>query len=190
MNKTFGVVGTIVVLATLITLGSCKKDDDQPEFPQPIVNEPEEITTVELHFTDAATSAEFHVSWSDPDGPGGNAPVIDDINLDSGTTYAVTVSFLDESGATAEDITEEIKEESDEHLICFEPEGDLASALEISRTDSDGTYEVGLESTWNASDVSTGELHLVLKHQPDGQKDGTCTPGDTDVEIHFNVTIN
>lgn len=190
MNTNFRIVGTMMVLASIISLGSCKKDDDQPEFPQPVVNEPEEITTVELHFTNEATSAEFHVSWSDPDGPGGNAPIIDDIVLDSGTTYTVSVRFLDESGATAEDITAEIMEEDDEHIICIEPEGDLTSALEINRTDSDGTFEVGLMSSWNTLAISSGDLHLILKHQPDGQKDGTCAPGDTDVEIHFNVTIN
>lgn len=171
-----------------ILVSSCKKDDDQPELPQPVVNEPESITTVELHFTSPGNH--IHVKWTDPDGPGGNDPSIDDIVLDSGVTYEVEVMFLDESGETAEDLTSEIREEDDEHIICFEPEDGLENALTISRVDTDGTYEVGLESSWMAIDKGSGELHLSLKHQPDGLKDGTCNPGDTDVEVHFDVTIN
>lgn len=189
MKKTFHVAWTVMVCATTILLGSCKRDDDLPEFPQPVVNEPEEITTVELHFTDASGGQYFHFSWSDPDGPGGNDPTIEDITLDSGTVYDVEVEFLDASGDEVVDITSEIKEEGGEHIICFEPEGDLEDAIEITRTDSDGTYEIGLESSWNVKAPATGELHVMLKHQTDGVKDGTCDPGETDVEVHFDITI-
>lgn len=189
MKKTLNVAWAIVVCAATIILGSCKKDDDQPEIPQPVINEPEQITTVELHFTESATSAHFQASWADLDGPGGDAPIIDSITLDSGAVYEVEVMFLDASGDSAEDLTEEIHEEGDQHIICFEPEGALSTALNVVRTDSDGNYEVGLESTWSALSKSTGELHLTLKHQPDGLKDGTCSPGETDVEVHFDLII-
>jgi hypothetical protein len=189
MKKSFHAAWTIMLCATIITLGSCKKDDDLPELPQPVVNEPEEITTVELHFTETVSNAHIHASWADTDGPGGADPVIESITLDSGSNYNVEVLFLDESGDVAEDITAEIKEEDDDHIICFEPEGGLESILAITRTDSDGTYEVGLESNWVATNKASGGLHLSLKHQPDGLKDGSCAPGDTDIEVHFDITI-
>ena len=189
MKKAFNVL-TIGVGACTILLGSCKRDDDLPEVPQPVVNEPEVITTVELHFTEQTSGDHVHAEWSDPDGPGGDDPLVEEIILDSGKVYDLEIMFLDESGDTAEDMTSEVKEEDDEHIICFEPEGDLDGNLEIVRTDSDGTHEVGLESTWTALGKASGELHHSLKHQTDGSKDGTCTPGATDVEVHFDVTIN
>ncbi len=179
----------LVCAVTIFSITSCKKDDDLPEIPQPVVNEPEQITTVELHITNTSDNTEVHAHWSDPDGPGGDDPMVDDIVLQSGVTYTVEVEFLDESGDETEDITAEILEEDDEHLLCFEPEGDVANALTVTRTDSDGTYEVGLESTWEATAAATGEIKVTLKHQP-GVKDGTCDPGDTDVEVHFEITIN
>lgn len=188
MNKQIHLAVALLAMASTIILGSCKKDDDLPEVPQPVVNEPEQITTVELHITNVATSAHWEVTWSDPDGTGGDDPTIDSILLDTGAVYDVDIHFLDESGDEVEDVTAEILEEDDEHIICFEPV-DLGGALTVVRTDSDGTYEVGLESQWTAGGPASGEIELILKHQPDGEKDGTCDPGDTDIEVHFDITI-
>ena len=47
-------------IAFLAVIASCKKDDDQPNIPPPVVNEPESITSVELHFTSMdGTSEDF-----------------------------------------------------------------------------------------------------------------------------------
>ena len=118
MKKAFNVL-TIGVGACTILLGSCKRDDDLPEVPQPVVNEPEVITTVELHFTEQTSGDHVHAEWSDPDGPGGDDPVVEEIILDSGKVYDLEIMFLDESGDTAEDMTSEVKEEDDEHIICL-----------------------------------------------------------------------
>jgi hypothetical protein len=175
---------------SLVLLHACKKDEDLPNVPQPVINEPEEITTVELHVESMTDMSHVHFYWSDPDGPGGNDPVIDDIVLDSGHVYKVEIDFLDESGTTPENITAQILEEDDEHIICFETEPTaLADALTIVRTDSDGTYEVGLDSEWTTSARASGTLKIKLKHQTGGIKDGTCEPGDTDIEVVFNLTI-
>lgn len=175
---------------SLVLLNACKKDDDLPSIPQPVINEPEEITTVEVHVENMTDMSHVHFHWSDPDGPGGNDPEIDDIVLDSGKMYQVEIDFLDESGSTPENITAEILEEDDEHIICFEVEpAELSNALTIVRTDTDGMYEVGLNSEWTTTAKASGTLKIKLKHQPDGVKDGTCEPGDTDVEVTFNLTI-
>lgn len=176
-------------IAFLAVIASCKKDDDQPSIPQPIVNEPENITSVELHFTSLDGASAFHVDWDDPDGLGGNAPVIDPIALDSGVTYNVEVSFLDRSSGTSIDLTSEIEEESAEHIICYALDPTTANALEIISTDSDGNYRIGLKTQWQAKSLTSGEVTLTLKHQPDGIKDGSCDPGETDVEVVFPVSI-
>jgi len=182
-------VKQLSIIAFLAIAASCKKDDDQPNIPQPIINEPESITSVELHFTAQDGSSTFHEDWDDPDGLGGDEPTIESIVLDSGMTYDVEVSFLDRSSGTSEDLTSEIEEEAAEHIVCYSLDASTENVLEIVSTDSDGTYGVGLNSEWQTKDIGSGNLSLTLKHQPDGIKDGTCDPGETDVEVIFPISI-
>ena len=183
----------LLILTLSLVVFACKKDDKTPtpsdlgNTPPP--NEEELITTVVLTFTDTTgLVAPFTVTFADPDGDGGNAPTThEDIHLDSNKYYNVSIHFLDESKTPAEDITEEIEVEAAEHIICYTPAGGIN--LSVLRTDTDGTFEIGLASLWSSGAASMGTLTVVLKHQPDG-KDGTCLPGDTDVEVVFNVHIN
>ena len=88
-----------------------------------------------------------------------------------------------------EDLTIEIQNESDEHLVCFES-GLLGTALSNIITDSDGTYPIGIQSEWIVNSKANGTMIISLKHQPDGLKNGSCDVGETDVEIEFPVVIN
>jgi len=72
-----------------------------------------------------------------------------------------------------------------DHLFCFTPSG---ANVSITRTDSDGVYELGLQSQWITGAASDGTTQIVLKHQP-GIKDGSCSPGETDIELNFNTKI-
>ena len=168
----------------LLFLNACKKSDDDPQTPTPATNEEELITTVALD-VDGNGDA-FTVTWSDIDGPGGDNPTIESVVLADSTEYSVSVRFLDESGSTVEDITEEVKSEDDEHIVCFS--SDL-SAISMEATDSDGNYPVGLTSKWTTIGSASGEITISLKHQPN-VKDGTCDPGETDVEVTFPLSID
>jgi len=179
-----------LMIAALLTLSlaACKKDKkDTVTTPAP-VNEQELITTFRIQFTDAAglqptVTAEF----ADLDGPGGNAPTsFDTIVLQANTTYNASITLLNESVSPVEDITLEVHEEAQDHLFCFDPASGLN--VSITRTDSDGTYQVGIVSQWITTAVSSGQVTIRLKHQP-GVKDGSCEPGETDIELTFQVEI-
>lgn len=174
----------LLLISSIVFNISCKRDNDDPENPHEH-NEEELITTVQLLFTDVSGST-INVTWKDVDGPGGTDPVIDSILLDTNSTYNVSIEFLDESGEETVDVTHEVEEEAGEHLICFETSTNLVA---IERTDSDGKHEIGLSSKWTTTTASDGSVTISLKHQPD-VKDGTCTPGDTDVEVTFPLVIN
>src|SRR3990167_2160051 len=84
-----------------------------------------------------------------------------------------------------------------EHPFCFRGKGrhtrfdcDWSSDVCSSDlpTNSDGTYEVGLLSSWVTQAISTGETTITLKHQP-GVKNGQCDPGETDIELTFHTII-
>lgn len=178
----------LVVLALAVSFQACKDDDDSSTKTGIAPNGEELITNVNVIFSDTQGMALDTFSFVDLDGDGGNAPTIDTIRLNQNTTYNVSLEFLDASDPNdVEDVTVEIKREDDEHLICFQQTN--VSGLTINRTDSDGTYEVGLTSQWTASTSasSSGVVQVVLRHQPEGAKDGTCTPGESDVEIDFPV---
>lgn len=181
----------IAHLGILLALfsASCKKDEQKPSEG---VNEevPENITTVILKFSplvqDSIDTASFTVTWSDPDGVNGNEPEIDPVVLRPGRNYAVSIGLWDHSDAEPVDLTSEIEEEAKAHIFCYTPAG--GADLDITRTDTDGTFKVGLETTWFAGNVSEGKVGIVLKHQPGG-KDGTCDQGETDVDVVFPIVI-
>lgn len=177
----------LFLLLLLVFASSCK----DPENPND-ENEEELITTFRLNFTEQGTSNTFSASFIDNDGEGGAPPaVFDTISLAPNSVYDVSLELLDASNSNITgviDITEEILQEDNEHLFCFTPSD--ADNLSIQRTDSDGTFEVGLTSTWTTTDSDSTNVDIVLKHQPDGIKDGTCSPGDTDIELSFQVFIN
>jgi hypothetical protein len=159
----------IAALAFAALLPACKPDAPEPE---------EEITTVNLKFTAGASTVTF--SFKEGSNP-------DTIKLSPSASYTLDLEFLNENETPAEDVTEEIRTENDEHLICFEV---VAGNVTITRTDKDANnLEVGLKSTWQTGAASTGSVIVELRHQPDGLKNGTCAPGDTDVEVTFPVRI-
>ena len=160
----------------------CEKDDD--EGPD---NEEELITTVRLTFTDGAGNSSVF-NFSDTDGIGGNPPVAEDIILAPNTAYVLSMEFLDESNPTdVADITEEIKAEATEHLVCF----DFAPPISaITRIDQDGDGKpLGLESDCTTGDAGSGALTVSLKHQPDKANANPCSTGETDVEATFEVIV-
>ncbi len=181
MNKSH----VLFLLFALVFFGACKKDEEELETP-PEVNEEELITTLLLELSDGTDT--FNASFRDLDGPGGDDPVIvSDLELNENTQYTATIQVLNEADGEFEDITLEVEEEGDEHLFCFGFEG--ISDIDVAYADSDGIYGIGIESNWSTATSGSGNVTITLKHQP-GVKDGTCDPGDTDIEVSFPISVN
>ncbi|MDZ4682776.1 MAG: hypothetical protein SH848_06755 [Saprospiraceae bacterium] len=168
---------------TILLSSACNRDDDDNN-----PNEEELITSVILTFTTpGGTSTAF--SFKDTDGDGGANPVVQNITLAAATNYSLTVQFLDESNpANVEDITVEVAEESNEHLVCFGVEGGVPQPT-IDDTDGNGK-PLGLSSKVVTTTAGAGKITVSLKHQPDKNAATPCSTGDTDVEATFNVAVN
>lgn len=182
INSYIFILGTIIA----VTLSACKTDKDDVKKPSD-ENEEELITTVEVHFTERGNASNhFHSKWVDTDGDGGINPIIDTILLDTNKIYDVYLEVLNESVTPTVNITEEIEAEDDEHIFCFHT---TDANIVINRTDSDGTFEVGLKSEWitNLNSIQS-DVTIQLKHQP-GIKNGTCDVGETDIEIIFPLIV-
>lgn len=177
-----------LAMVFVFAVSSCKKDPDDPNDPNDN-NEQELITTLIFSFTDTSSSTNtLSFAFRDPDGDGGAAPTqFDTLRFPANSTFNGALQLLDESDANdVEDITVEILAEDDEHLFCYTVSSGLD--MEVIRTDSDGNFPIGVATRWRAGAASTGTVRVTLKHQP-GVKDGSCTPGDTDVEVNFVVEI-
>lgn len=159
---------------------ACNDDDAEPE------NEEELITNVTYTLTAGTDVATF--TFVDPDGDGGNAPVITGGTLMANTTYTGSIILSNPD----EDITAEIREEDEEHVFLFRSSpADLISS--VARTDPDENgVGVGLTHTLVTGDAGTGELTVILRHEPNKTADLSdfdAVGGETDLEIDFPLTI-
>lgn len=173
------------------------KDDDNPE-PE---NEEEIITDVTLTFTPEGGGTPVVAAAEDPDGEGPeDIAIVSQIKLAPDTKYTLTIEL--ENSVAGESITEEVEEESDEHMFFFawteglftDPEGngnmDSRSDVVNYGDKDDANMPVGLTTTWTAGSAGTGTFRVVLKHQPN-IKSATSTSGDgeSDVDLTWNIEI-
>ncbi|MBM4391156.1 MAG: hypothetical protein FJ090_08545 [Deltaproteobacteria bacterium] len=194
-----------LALIPLFLLAACADTEKPHEH-----NEGEVITTIVLDFAPTSGTATSY-TWADPEADG--SPVIDDITLADGETYAVSVSFLNELEDPPEDITEEVGAEDDQHQVFFTGSavqgpatGDNAAAVVSHAYDDadENGFPVGLENTVASITPGSGTLTITLRHLPPENdvavKTGTLAedvaaggiaalPGDTDVSVDFALTV-
>ncbi len=162
--------------------------------PDPIDEGPdEEIITTLLYTLTPTTGDPVVLSFSDIDGESGNDPIISGGTLSANTTYSGSLELLNESESPAEDITEEIAEEDEEHQFFFATTiADLTVAY--ADQDEDGN-PIGLSTTVTTGATSAGTVTITLRHQPnkggESVSDGDITNagGETDIEVEFPITV-
>ncbi|MEL7003967.1 MAG: hypothetical protein AAFN93_14690, partial [Bacteroidota bacterium] len=181
-----------------ISISSRVSENIISEFEEEVINQ------VVLTFTPDGGGDAITATWFDSDGDGVANPTIDDIDLEEGVDYTLSIALANTLGMEVEDITAEIMEEDDEHQFFFEftdnifadPTGDgntdnRDDALNYDDEDDNG-LPVGLMTSWTAgahTDMA-GNFRIVLKHQP-GIKSATTTvdDGGTDIDITFPLNI-
>ncbi|MDX2092201.1 MAG: hypothetical protein SFX73_30325 [Kofleriaceae bacterium] len=195
---------SFALLGTLANVAACGDDGHDHD------NEEEVITTVALNFAPSGGGAAITAEFDDPDGDGGQAGTADPISLAAGT-YTLTVRFENRLEDPPEDITAEIEDESDQHLILYTgsavngPASNQPSApLTQSYADMDANgIPIGLENQIVAA-AGTGTLTVTLRHMPEvnGTAVKTATVldtakasgigaigGSTDVMVNFMVSV-
>jgi hypothetical protein len=191
MKKIFVNSLYILMLTAVVVACKKKKDDPKPEDPHQH-NDSELVTTLKLILTEEGTTNETVFIFRDLDGDGGNLPEIIAPTLKANTTYHGELVLLDETKSPAEDISEEVKEEGDEHQFFFEVTGaELTHSYIASDVDANGV-PVGLYPKFVTGAASTGTLKVILKHQHDVKPvsgNGDSSKGETDIEVEFNISI-
>jgi hypothetical protein len=114
-------------------------------------------------------------------------------NILANTTYVGSVQFLNESVNPADNITEEILAEDEDHQIFYQLSSGLGT---ITYTDNDSNNKpVGLGFTYQTNAVGTGNLVVTLRHLPSKSAPGVASGnianagGSTDAEVTLPITI-
>lgn len=178
---------SLVALLAVTSFTACKKDKGE-------ANEEEVITTLQLTFTPDGGGSPLVYKFEDADGPGGAAPVIDQVVLAPNETYEVALQLLNKTVNPAEDITAEVEEEGDAHRFYYSPAA--GSHITVSDLDKDANgIDLGINSTWTTGAAATGSIRITLRHYPavppnkaqadaiDSQKSGT------DIEATFTTKV-
>ena len=172
----------------LFTITSCKDSDPIDEPP------PEVITTLRYRLTNTTTGSEIQFTFADPDGDGGDAPIISTDILEANSIYTGTLEVLNESVTPIENITEEIQEEDEEHQFFFTVSSAANATITYDDMDPMGD-PIGLASTLTTGDASDGTLMITLRHEPNKSADGVAdgdianAGGETDIEVIFDISI-
>jgi hypothetical protein len=183
-------------------LAACPGDDGGSS------NDTELITTVVVSFAPTSGST-VTATFDDPDGDGGQAPTVDPVNLAPGN-YTLTVQFQNRLVTPPEEITDEVRDEQNFHLVLFTGTAVVGPAttnatgpLMQSYADMDGNaLPVGLTNGIVAS-AGSGELTVTLRHMPPEQPPVKSSStlmdamtggidsigGSTDAQVTFTVTV-
>ncbi len=166
----------------------CEDDDVAME------NEEELITTLLLTLTPNGGGTPVVLQFRDIDGPGGMAATVESPALDAQTTYSGSMTLLNESESPAENITEEVMEEDEDHQVFYIV---TDANLDVTYRDMDENLNpIGLATTIVTGDASTGKLRVVLRHEPDkdaamvSEGDITNAGGESDIDVEFDIQIN
>jgi hypothetical protein len=185
-------------------VSACQDNDPKKE------DVPEMITKVTLTFT--SEGQQVVVTATDPDGDGvQNIQMDGPINLKKSSGYVMTIAMINglaQPNDAAYNVTNEVREEGDEHMFFFSwnknafsnPAGDGnvdARNDAINYIGGDDSKDVnglplGLTTTWTTTDVAVqgASFRVLLKHQP-GLKSSTSSSadGETDLDLTFDLNI-
>lgn len=188
----------VFIVLCAIVLVSC--DDDDPEKE----DAPELITKVTLTFTPTGGGDPVVATATDPDGEGVQDMETDGpINLAANTTYTLTIGLTNElatPGTEAYNVTEEVRDDDDDHLFFFswtesffsDPAGNgnvdnRTDPVNYEDFDEDG-LPLGLTTSWTTGDGASGTFRIILKHQPDLKTaSSSSSVGETDLDIEFEI---
>lgn len=181
----------LLMLCLSSVIISCRKDPKTP------LAEQELITTLKITLEDTAAPYSSKIfAFTDIDGDGGDAAILDTIKIPAGKVFHASLLLLDERNFPADTTNNEIEELNTEHQFFYQSfPNDIISGFSYLDTDDNGK-PMGLRfECVSKSTATSGFLRITLRHQPN--KDGlnvsnndiTNADGETDIEVEFPVII-
>jgi hypothetical protein len=203
-----------VLLGTALFYQSCSSKTEEAVQPN-IANET--ITQASLKFTNQADATDTpSCTYTFNLDNNNNVTSTDSTTLvlKANAKYNAYVYMLDQTQHPVFVVSNEIKQRENYHLFFYQPTP-INSApvisntspyipgtpvtpglpplnLMVARTDHDTNtppLQIGLTDLFITGAVSTGNLRMVLRHQPNA-KNGTYAPGSSDLDVNFTTVIH
>ena len=188
------------LLSSVLLFISCDKDDT-PDAENEIEVFTKAVIVVTNLSDDSSETYNFEVeehdhehsvivqAQEDEEGHGNHT----EIELESDSEYKFEITFLNDSDPNnVIDMTEEVIEEADEHLVFYELIGDGISYDTTSGDTLDSEKNaLNLVTKWTTTAATVVDVEAYLIHQPTS-KTGTTRDdfgGATDVEIEFEAHV-
>jgi hypothetical protein len=146
-------------LAVILSFNSCDNGDPEP------VNEEEVITTFQITLAPSLGGDPVILKFFDSDGEQGSIEPVITVSrpLSASTLYTAIIELRNETTNPAVNVTEEVAEEGDDHLFCFESSN---SNLDIEYEDEDSNgFPIGLVSSWRTGSAGETSVTVALRHQ-------------------------
>ncbi|PAP75790.1 hypothetical protein [Rubrivirga marina] len=190
---------TTRALGALALLGALSLTACDSGAPDGNAGEEELITQVTLSLTPTSSTASPVTIQANFDADGTNPTFTPTaLALEPGTTYNGSIQLRDTFND--DDITEEIEEESEEHLFRYALSPASLGTVTVTDSESDytsedengGDYAVGLtfQVTTAAGASGTGTMNVLLYHFDEGPKtSSTATSDEIDVDVAFPVSF-
>ena len=179
----------MIALFSLSLITSCSDDDDNG--PAPVLEE-ELITNVTLTFVNDADPTDIVVLASvAPDGQDGTSTESVTGTFTSGASYSLRLSLTNALENPADDVlNDDVIPAADEHFFVYAVNGiNLTTSRDSDDIDGADDTKLGVNTTWGAGDASTGNVQIILVHEPEGADDsdafGSVTGGSEDLNITF-----
>ena len=181
----------IMAIFCLTLITSCNNDDD----PEP-VNEVELITNVTLTFTNTANSADVVVMKNiAPDGQEGAFTNSINGTFTAGQSYSLDLNITNESDPNDVDdvLNDDVIPEGDEHFFKYNNSLGMSMMRDASDLSGANGSRLGVSTTWTTGAAGTGNIQIILVHEPDSADDsnqfGTTTGGEEDFNITFQSVV-
>ncbi len=179
----------MIALFSLSLITSCSDDDDNG--PAPVLEE-ELITNVTLTFVNDADPTDIVVLASvAPDGQDGTSTQSITGAFTAGASYSLGLSLTNALENPADDVlNDDVIPAADEHFFVYAVNGiNLAVSRDSDDIDGSGDTRLGVNTTWVAGNASTGNVQIILVHEPENADDsnafGSVTGGSEDLNITF-----
>ena len=167
-------IGTYYVRAKVESnLGTSYSETIQVVIDHPVVEE-EVITTMTITLQPSDGGADVVLETRDIDGGGPDIPVVTvSGNLFANTEYSGSIVLLNETVDPAENMTEEIEEESLEQQFFYTIGSGLNASTEYMDEDPEGN-PIGLDFTLTTTAASSGAITFTLRHEPVKSAEGVA----------------
>ena len=178
----------IMAIFCLTLITSCKDDDDNQEP----VNELELITNVTLTFTNTANSGDVVImSNVAPDGQEGAFTNSVNGTFTAGQSYFLDLNITNESDPSDVDdvLNNDIIPEGDEHFFKYNNTLGIGMVRDASDLAGANGTRLGVSTTWITAAAGSGNLQIILVHEPDSADDSNQFGSTTGGEEDFNITF-